>query len=271
MRSYILPAGFVLLWVTWLVWILVYGGVSWPTNQESAGQFGDAFGAIASLMATIAAIGVYFTFIQDRAARAEQAFEDNFFRLLSNFESIASTISITYSQPDAEISTPQFKYPKLIRVSNRTVIEKINDQDAIRLFIYLIRNRLEPISYNDSKIIHRAYNAVYSEHVDRIGHYFRTLYHIFRLIDEHCHGDKQRYARIARAHLRDSELRLVAYNLAVGEGRFKFKKLAREYALLHNMNRVGLDKFEEKEIEFFIRHVGYKAFRFEDEPAFTYE
>lgn len=85
------------IWIMWLTFLLVkpeLTGVFSKFRYSEIGVFGDAFGVIASLMTTIAAAGVYLTFVTERESRRRQQFEQNFFALLSNLESITGQIAI---------------------------------------------------------------------------------------------------------------------------------------------------------------------------------
>ena len=79
-----------------------------------------------------------------------------------------------------------------------------------------------------------------------------------------------RYSRIARSHLSSSQIILIAYNCAVGEGRFKFKSLVEKYSILHNYHVSKRIAFFEEEFSFFRRMFSDEAFRLEEKPEFKY-
>lgn len=106
------------------------------------------------------------------------------------------------------------------------------------------------------------YKLFYKDFEDDLGHYFRLLYHLYKMIDEKCpSGEEQKYyyAQLVRAHLSTSELFLLAYNCICGEGRHKFVSLIAKFAVLHNIE-FGNNRFEKAE-ELFIRQLPENAFK----------
>ena len=86
-----------------------------------------------------------------------------------------------------------------------------------------------------------AYDKFYSEHSPILGHYYRTLYHVFTFVDKapYEYRDRVVYANIARAQLLDVELGLLFYNGTTGAGAEGFKPLIEKYGLLKHV-RAGI-------------------------------
>jgi len=97
-----------------------------------------------------------------------------------------------------------------------------------------------------------AYQNFYNKggHQESLGHYFRTLYHVFKFIDDSKafaeYEDKRRYTSLVRAQLSAYELALLFYN---GLAPFpaheanKFKPLIERYGLLEHLDEnLLLDK-----------------------------
>jgi hypothetical protein len=82
-----------------------------------------------------------------------------------------------------------------------------------------------------------AYASFYQSHESEIGHYFRTLYHIVRFVDQSGMSDeeKREYEKFLRAQLSSSELLLLFYNGLSIYGYSKFKPLIEKYALLEQV------------------------------------
>jgi hypothetical protein len=80
-----------------------------------------------------------------------------------------------------------------------------------------------------------AYNGFFTEHQHKLAHYFRTLYRVFKFIDESEIEKKQQYASIMRAQLSSYELALLFYN-CLGRAGNAFVKLAEKYALFENID-----------------------------------
>lgn len=274
----------VLIWAGWAIIVLGYKAGLLPFfgpqegSLELAGQFGDAFGALASFMAALAAAAALSAFLRQRSEMASQEFERNFYSLLSNLQlQIAETDIKRFDPADVRQlrrSFAEHKHADIHLQDQRAFLiplTEIKGRDAFRALLNRLRKYIEnPNRFADSKSIHRKYNVFYDQWHDDLGHYFRTLYHIFRVIDEECPGDKMRYARIVRAHLSSSEIVLLAYNCSVGEGRHKFKRYVEEFALLHNYHlRLG-SEFYVREREFFERMLGANPFGNQTEQPFEY-
>lgn len=221
----------------------------------------------------VAAVGVYVTFSNEQHARRISQFESNFFTLLKNLESITSQIQMELLQKRKD-STFKAKYPPLLRAGNRITIRYHHGREGLKVILYIIRNDIEPDGYLNIKIVAKKYNETYNRFVHFLGHYFRTVYHIYRLIDEKCPKDDDlsyHYARIVRSQLSNPELCLLSYNCIVGEGRYKFRELAEKYAIFHNIHREVIDEYEQSELDFFLRKIHHSAFRFEPIVPITYD
>jgi len=88
----------------------------------------------------------------------------------------------------------------------------------------------------DISIAIEAYDESYPYWQSDLGHYFRNLYHIFRLVDESVLDvkEKEKISRIGRAQLSNFELVLLFYN-GLSEKGAKFKPLIEKYKLLDNL------------------------------------
>lgn len=96
----------------------------------------------------------------------------------------------------------------------------------------------------------RFYSAVRGE----LGHYFRSLYHVFTFIDRShlTDQDKSIYANIVRAQLSTYELCLLFYNGTWGEGKEGFKPLIEKYGILKHVDeRDLLNRADWKNVNFY--------------------
>ena len=212
----------------YLIFVLMSGlgfnptGSKW--NFEVSGQLGDSFGPLNTFMAALAAIGAlgaYFaqreelaeakaSALADRKISAKRDFEATYFNLIQLFRDTTNDIEVT----DLYNQNP---------VKGRDAIKRIIDEKIGRTF---------GNDVSDSQ----KYNEVYLANRDDLGHYFRIIYHIVRLIEDSEIEDKILYIRLLRASLSNSEIILIALNCAYGEGKEKFKPLIENYALLHNIS-----------------------------------
>lgn len=273
---WVIASGILSLWFGWIALLLIGPDVGLffdrTTNDNfgRSGAFGDSFGVIASFMTTVAAIGVYLTYTADVEARRLQAFEENFFTLLKNFESITAqtTIELLVEDEDTHFDAT---YDRLVSITGSRVVRAHHGRAGLGVILLVIRDKVGSSGYNNSKVVATAYDNTFNHFAGYLGHYFRSLYHLYRLIEERCPGEKMYYARIVRAQLSNPELCLIAYNCIVGEGRFKFQELAVRYSLFHNLHRSGLDNHGIAELDFFTRKLPPEAFRFEPQPPITFD
>lgn len=83
---------------------------------------------------------------------------------------------------------------------------------------------------------HDTYDAFFTNHEYDVGHYFRTLYRIFKFLDEKPPKKKiSTYSDIVKAQLSSYELSLLFYN-SLHEVGAEFKPLIEKYSLFENMN-----------------------------------
>jgi len=226
------------------------------SNIAAAGAFGDKFGAVNSIFSGLAFGGIIFTillqkkelrlqreelretrevFIIQNETLENQKFENTFFQMLNLFHSIINTLEIRRNN-DKEVlyrGRDCFKYfVKQLKKEETTTIDSYNSFVNIKDFNQEVRN-----SSNLTLIeIQGIYDAVYQKHKSNLSHYFRTLYHIIKFIDESEIKDKRKYISITRAQLSSYEQVLLYYNCIHPNGNKRFKSLIEKYSLLHNID-----------------------------------
>lgn len=251
----------VTLWAVWLVGVIIHGAGFdlWPGQNpdfQSSGSFGDSFGSLASLMAAMAAAGALLTLRQQSEANEKQYFDNNFFGLLDHFQSITLSVDAHnfVSEEDEEgneITTLNYVF---------------HGHDAFRAILDELQRDINVADFSALGCVSYKYKKFYEQWQDDLGHYFRILYHLFKMIDERCPQNKDSldskyyYARLVRAHLSTPELTLLAYNCSCGEGSAKFVKYLKDFHVLHN---IGLksDPFSTAERAFFELHLPTAAFK----------
>lgn len=221
--------------VVWMATIILSGlgfsvfDAKWDFTNP--GAFGDSFGPLSAVMASIAAlsaIGAYRsqqTEIQRQKAREAEddkrarksEFEATFFRLLEAFRNIVSETD-THSSSGGPSKQAR---------------------DAFKTMLSRYRREADRLSNKGE-----AWKRTYGYYRNDLGHYFRFLYHVVRFVDRAAGIEKYFYARLVRALLSESELTLVALNCAYGEGEEKFKPLIERYALLHNLSDEARQKWQ---------------------------
>lgn len=233
-------------------------------GDTKRGTFGDMFGSVNAIFSGLAFAGIIITiYIQSHELKLQrkelkltrkeakltrgefalqnktlkiQRFENTFFEMLSLFNSIVNTVQITEGK-DIIITGRKAIYKIIGQLENEArnysrTVDFLKRKDGLTT-ITAVETRLELINLNDVQLI---YHDIYDEYNDILGHYFRTFYHIIKLIDSTDIVDKQRYVSIARAQLSNAEQLLLFYNCLHKNGNEKFKPLVEKYALLNNLD-----------------------------------
>lgn len=210
-------------------------GVDW--NFSNTGTFGDSFGPISALMASLAALAAFSALHEQKqesknaelreATREKQdairAFENTFFNLVGFFEK-------TVSQTDIDRGASQ---------------NMKSGRDAFSHIYKRIEYESKPYGSDHLNI----YNNYFKKYINDLAHYFRLFYNIIVFIDNSDIKNKYFYIKIFRSLLSDSELALIALNCAFhAEGRKNLKPLVEKYGILNNLSRdiVEIFKLEQK-------------------------
>ena len=248
--------------------------VDYFIDHNERGTFGDKFGAVNALFSGLAFAGLIFTIVlqrkelslqreelqltrkemEEQTAEFEkqnstlrlQRFENTFFQLLSQFESVTDNLSFSYMEDhsqkeyyaDGESPTFEVNPPRTIvtgRELFRTAFEEVPHytyRDSIlpgeKMRYIGMRNLLANIGmkgYMDS------FTPSYFDH------YFRLMYRILKFVDNtKLIEDKGKYdyTCILRALLSRYELVWLYYNGLSDYGSEKFKPLIEKYSMLQN-------------------------------------
>lgn len=156
----------------------------------------------------------------------QQKFENTFFQLINLFSSIVNSLDLRSRQT------------KAVTTSGR---------ECFDIFYKRLRSHLTTIVYggassNDNlsnatiQQTIQAYDILYRNEKSDLSHYFRTIYHIYKFIDQSDIENKKQYASIARAQLSSYEQILLFYNCLHENGRDKFKPYIEKYAVFKNID-----------------------------------
>ena len=222
-------------------------------RSPGAGLFGDSFGAVNALFSGLAFAGVIYAIIlqrkelqlqreeleatrgelkgQKEALRAQastlqiQQFENTFFQLLRLQNEIREAMTFKERVHGAEPFTAQ---QKVLR-EGIYCFEK---------YYYALKSSYRVAPENESEIekLDHAYNEFFKRYQSQLGHYFRNLYNIVKIVHKSTMKDKTSYTNILRAQLSTYEHILLFYNCLSRRGVEKFKPFINDYALLNNMD-----------------------------------
>jgi uncharacterized membrane protein len=234
--------GLIALPAAYLVYWRVFGRLGWSDQQQDWGLFGDFVGGVLNpIFAFLSLLALLLTVIlqnkeihqsheelrKSNDTLQRQNFENTFFQMLRRFGDLISQAKIqpfgfmfnAVNKPNAIEGRSAFRgfYNQLEQIYKREI-----DSD-------------EP--HSTQRTVH-AYEEFYGEWHHELGHYFRTLYHIFTFIDRSSLPDAEKviYANIIRAQLSSYELCLLFYNGIWGEGKVGFKPLIEKYGILKHID-----------------------------------
>lgn len=151
-----------------------------------------------------------------------QIFEASFFQMISSFNSIVQSIDLT-NKENGGITSGRDCFRVFYTRLNKIYRENLKKSEG--------KHSLE-------SVLNLSYYQFWKEHNLELGHYFRTLYNIFRFIDE---NPKRRpyHSKLLRAQLSDQELLLLFYNCTSKHGG-NFVKYAVKYEIFDNLPTVRL-------------------------------
>lgn len=153
-----------------------------------------------------------------------------FFELLENIISISNELKL-------KINNPQ--------IDENGDIEDVDEDDIYNEHydIFRINFEIETMEFEDTIIedyFQSIYHLIFSKLNTDLGHYYRNLYRIFKIIDKSNFEEdneqnfkvKYEYASIVRSQLSDYEIYFLFFNGLSKYGNTKFKKLIEKYTLL---------------------------------------
>lgn len=160
-----------------------------------------------------------------------QRFENTFFKMISLLN---NTISET------EVANKTGGIP----AKGRSAISEIR-RDMFTLVKEFVNNQNQADLYDgnlkidklDKEQIMSIYNQIYLRYRNILAHYYRTIYHIIKLIDTTESINKKLYISIITSQLSNSELVLLFYNGLHDNGVQRFKPLIERYSLFDNLDK----------------------------------
>ena len=210
-------------------------------SPETSGAAGDTFGAINALFSGLALGGVILAiFLQREELRLQrkelalsrqemqaqnetlrmQRFENTFFGMLALHNEILGQLTYYRNNGPTDRGRDVFKtYYERLSIQYQSSVTHLKDSGVT----------------NPSAIVEHAYDRFFSAYQAQMGHYFRNLYQIVKLLDRTKVPDKRFYVGLVRAQLSSGELLLLFYNCVSPKGRERFKPLIEEYGLLEGV------------------------------------
>lgn len=256
LRNYIFIALGLLLVVA-IIYLLNFASYPISKDTDNWGQFGAYIGGVAGVFLTLLTIILLIKTLdsQNKNATINQ-FESSFFELLRLHKEITDRIigevhiKVEKSGIDEQDTHKGLKFFKKLS-------EKIELHYDVNLDNILNRisndSSYEELLESKQKMqqeIDNYYNELYSGKESELGHYFRSLYHLIKFVNDSSIENKRRYIDLIQAYLTDAELHCTFYNGIAIFGRERFKPLLDSYSFLENIKPKG-DIFERQFEEFY--------------------
>jgi len=202
-------------------------------NLDSAAKIGDFIGGIVGVIFTLVGIVLLYETLslqrkelkESRQVFEKQQFENTFFGLIKMYNDIVNSIHFEDYIGQSFVGKDFFAF-KMDFLMN-----SFSHSDSI------FRNR---------KIAIDTYIQFYTENKKLLAHYFRTLYRIFKLIENSNfnNNEKMDYAKIVRAQLSEAELFFLNSNACTLEGE-NFGPLIVKYNLIKHLPLLERLEFRE--------------------------
>jgi hypothetical protein len=243
---------FLFLWLNYAL------PVRWGLNIEQAGgNVGGIFGFSSALFTGLAFVGLVYAVKLQRdelqiardsleSAKAElkvaganqktfndqielqnresqkKSFEDTFFRMLAELDSIYEGIAIN----------ERYRHSR----DGNHVIEPLGEVRGHAALAIMQKELMQIINMPFSdRDIEELYDYFYQFRRNDIGQYFRWIYYTLYFIHKNSNVDRLFYAKLLRARLSDGEIALIAYN-GIGQFGERLMSLIEEYAFLNNID-----------------------------------
>lgn len=243
---------FGLLWLLLIIVVVLWAGYwagvhflfkgTWTEKSD----FGEMFGGINALFSAFAFAGLIFTILLQREDLELQREELRQTRdeLKGQKEQLAAQ-SATFKQQTFDSIFFQLLSIHLQLTENirlRDSGREVEGRECFGVILSALRNEYHDVFVREKKADEMrsaviAYERVYRGNQARCGHYFRTLYNIFKFVKKSDVEDKKFYTNLVRAQLSSNELALLFYNCASPWGSVKFKPLIEEYGVLKQLDK----------------------------------
>ena len=248
------------------LFLLNFSLVFFIPDKETRGTFGDQFGAVNALFSGLAFAGLIYTIIlqrrdlelqrkdlklqrdelalnrkemEEQTAEFEkqnetlkiQRFENTFFNMLSQFQEVVNSLSLTYNQ-----------HGKIQEVSGREVFKAAFEMVPVHVEISNQTSGRQ-LYFGMSNVIKEKKLAGYckADVPTNFDHYFQLLYRILKFVRDTplvtSFDDEYEYTSMLRAMLSRYELVWLYYNGLSEYGADKLKPLIERYAMLKNLRK----------------------------------
>lgn len=157
-----------------------------------------------------------FALTSQASAIAVQNFDRSLFEQISLLNKIIDSIEI------------QYYHGRELKVAHgRSAFANLSQR------LFRLQKAMELTSYEELRDDEEL-EEFFDQYIPQLSAFFRTLYNIYRFIDESDYRDRKLYNRLLRAQLPDAALPLIFYNSLTVRG-IKMQRYIARYSILDNM------------------------------------
>ena len=232
-----------------LLWNVPFAEFSEKVRE---GVFGDSLGTLNALFSGLAFSGILITLLfqrkdlsETRAQIANQQAESQFYSMLAQQQEVVRGLDIQHRKTNEVVSRGRDCFREwaetLVNMhagitssssssSNEDDGDEGSSEHERKIFARAISSMA---SFNEPHSA--AYSFVFELYRADLSLYFRSLYSIFRFIENSDHKDSGKFGLVVRSLLSDYELMFIFYNCLSGRGE-KFKRFVYNFALFDNLD-----------------------------------
>ena len=214
---------------------LAYGAYKyWPLGSSTLNLLGDYAGGVVGTIWTLATLLlIYVAFLGQRIQIAQQQRELELTKqqfMIQQFENTLMALIGLHHEIVGSLGEPADSVAQQGIARGRDYFDTA--LSALRREYGQLRD-----SRADSKdLATGAYDVIYKRFQAGLGHYFRNLYNIVKLIDQAPpEVDHRKYMNLLRAQLSSNESLLLFYNCLHGKGSKRFQPLVVKHGLLESV------------------------------------
>jgi hypothetical protein len=204
----------------------------WSSKPDAWSDYGDFVAGTSGVLLNGLGFGAILLTLglQERVEKRvrmeleKKRIEEHLYKLLDTLADVLAGTELRKKKGGAVVAKGRSAFKnfyslKLARIYERRVAES-SDQLA------------------DREIVRASFDELYARFGSLFGHYFRTLYHCFSVIDDETISDTEKsvFASLIVCRLSKFELLMLMYNCLGSIGSRKFKDLVERYGLLEHVD-----------------------------------
>jgi len=248
--------------LAWSIYPLILHNLNPNVTSNGFAEFGDSYGALNTLFSGLAFAGIIISlYIQSKDLKLNR---EDLKLTRDELELTRGEIRGQTEQLEAQANYMKLQNEQIVKqsfestffqmlnlhneITRSMIIESFTGEDivgrkAFKKFISMYYYKQEDsiraaIKTGRDNSFEGFYSEFYEEHQDSLGHYFRNVYQILKLIDNSDIKDKKNYTNILRAQLSTYELAMLLLNCLSSYGKVAHKPFIEEYAFFEHLPKI---------------------------------